>query len=342
VRAYKNRAVVLKKLPCGKIQDGDLVLEDYEVRPPNEGEVVAQVLWLSLDPYMRTRINNTPNILNKPVIGESVAQIVETRSDRLEVGDLITCFSGWQEYVTLPADALGVNKIQEKNNVPISVYIGIAGMPGRTGYCGMLHVGKPKAGDTVVVSAAAGAVGSVAGQTAKKQGCRVVGIVSGAEKCNYVTETLGFDVCVDRTSSNLEEVLKVACPNGIDIYFESVGGDVTRAVAPLLNLGARVPISGAVSTYNAVNTSLVETPENVFDQLDPVPEYRRFVVSEWKEQRKEITELLISQIAAGELKYCESIVYGIENAVTAFDDMLEGKSFGKQLVYVSEKVQVST
>jgi NADPH-dependent curcumin reductase CurA len=338
---YQNHAIVLKKRPNGEIQDGDLVMEDRPVRKPEEGEVVAQVLWLSLDPYMRPRMNDAkgymdPIGIDDPIVGESVARIVESRSDKLQVGDLVTCYSGWQEYVTFPADAPMVYKIHQKEGVPLQTYLGVAGMPGRTGYCGLTYVGKPKAGETVVVSAASGPVGTVVGQTAKTNGCRVVGVAGGPEKCSYVVDELGFDVCVDYKAGNLEADLKAACPDGIDIYYENVGGDVTRAVAPLLNAGARVPICGYVSAYNAKNTDKVETPFDILKRLDPVPEHRFFLVTEWQDKHQEITDILTSRIASGEIKYRETVAEGLENAVEAFKGMLKGKNFGKQLVHIAD------
>lgn len=337
---YKNRSVVLKKRPCGEIQLGDIVLEERAVRSPNEGEVVAKILWLSLDPYMRLRMNddtgNKRTIgINNLIVGESVAQIVESRSSILKIGDLVTCYSGWQEYVTFSADASMVYKIPANSTIPVQAYLGVAGMPGRAGYCGLMYVGKPRAGETVVVSAAAGPVGTVVGQTAKQEGCRVVGIAGGPEKCRYVVDTLGFDACVDHKLNSMQADLKAACPAGIDIYFENVGGAVTRAVAPLLNLGARVPICGFVSCNNAEDISLAETPFHVLESLTTKPDCRQFVVTEWQDRHQEITNLLASQIASGTLKYRETVAVGLENAIDAFKGMLKGQNFGKQLVRIA-------
>jgi NADPH-dependent curcumin reductase CurA len=238
--------------------------------------------------------------------------------------------------VVFPANAEMVYKIDPKDNVPLQAYLGVAGMPGRTGYCGLMYVGKPTSGETVVVSAASGPVGTVVGQTAKKEGCRTVGVAGGPEKCRYVVEELGFDACVDYKAGNLESDLKAACPDGIDIYFENVGGAVTRAVAPLLNPGARVPICGFVSAYNAEDLGSVETPFHVFKALDPVPEHRFFLVTEWQDKHQEITNLLADRVASGELKYRETIAKGLENAPEAFKGMLKGKNFGKQLVHIAD------
>lgn len=338
---YKNRAVVLNRRPHGEIQDGDLVIQERTVRPLKDGEVLTQTLWLSLDPYMRPRMNDAkgymdPIGIGETIVGESVGRVVESRSDRYKVGDLVTSYSGWQEYSLFPDTADMVYKIDQKAGVPLQAYLGVAGMPGRTGYCGLMFVGKPKAGETVVVSAASGPVGTVVGQTARKENCRVVGVAGGPDKCRFVVEELGFDACVDYKAGNLEADLKAACPDGIDIYFENVGGAVTRAVAPLLNKGARVPICGYVSAYNATDMASVETPFHVLKALDDVPEHRFFLVTEWQGQHQEITGILADRVASGELKYRETVAQGLDNAVEAFKGMLQGRNFGKQLVHLAD------
>lgn len=337
---YKNRAVVLNRRPQGEIRDGDLELREQPVPELKQGDVLVQILWLSLDPYMRPRMNDAkgymdPIPLGGVIVGESVGRVLESRSDKYQVGDLVTCYSGWQEYFVFPDDAPMVYKVQP-NRIPLQAYLGVAGMPGRTGYCGLMFVGKPQPGETVVVSAAAGPVGTVVGQTAKHLGCRVVGVAGGAEKCNFVVNELGFDACVDYKAGNLAADLQAACPDGIDIYFENVGGEVTKAVAPLLNKGARVPICGYVSAYNAADMSQVETPFHILKRLDPVPEHRFFLVTEWQDRHQEITKILADRVAAGELKYAETIAEGLENAIEAFKGMLKGKNFGKQLVRIAE------
>lgn len=333
---YTNRKIVLNQRPQGEIRDGDLLLKEEPVRELRDGEVLIQTLWLSLDPYMRPRMNDSkgymdPIEIGAPIVGESVGRVVESNSANYQAGDLVTVYSGWQEYCIIPGDAPMVYKIKDQG-APLQTYLGVAGMPGRTGYCGLMYVGKPKAGETVVVSAASGPVGTVVGQTAKQLGCRVVGVAGGPEKCRYVVEELGFDACVDYKAGNLEADMAAACPQGIDVYFENVGGAVTRAVAKLLNPGARVPICGYVSAYNAEDASKVETPFHVFGALDPKPEHRFFLVTEWQDQHQEITALLAGQVASGQLKYSETIAEGLENAVEAFKGMLKGKNFGKQLV----------
>lgn len=338
--AYSNRKVVLNQRPQGEIKDGDLVIKQEPVRDLKDGEVLIKTLWLSLDPYMRPRMNDSkgymdPIEIGAPIVGESVGRVVESKSSRYAVGDVVTSYSGWQEYSIIPGDAPMVYKVQD-HGIPLQTYLGVAGMPGRTGYCGLVYVGKPKAGETVVVSAASGPVGTVVGQTAKQLGCRVVGVAGGEEKCRYVVEELGFDECVDYKAGSLEQDLKDACPNGIDVYFENVGGEVTRAVAKLLNSGARVPICGYVSAYNAEDSSKVETPFHVFGALEDKPEHRFFLVTEWQDQHQEITAHLAEQVASGKIKYRETIAEGLDNAVDAFKGMLKGKNFGKQLVRISE------
>jgi NADPH-dependent curcumin reductase CurA len=335
-----NRKVVLNKRPQGEIANDDLVIREEPVRELKDGEVLLKTLWLSLDPYMRPRMNDSkgymdPIEIGATIVGESVGRVVESKSPKYSVGDVVTSYSGWQEYSIISGDAPMVYKIKDQG-VPLQAYLGVAGMPGRTGYCGLTHVGKPKAGETVVVAAASGPVGTVVGQTAKQMGCRVVGVAGGEKKCRYVVEELGFDACIDYKGGNLEADLKAACPDGIDVYFENVGGAVTRAVAKLLNSGSRVPICGFVSAYNAEDSSKVETPFHVFGAMEEPPEHRFFLVTEWQDQHQEVTAHLAEQITSGKLKYSETVAEGLDNAVEAFKGMLNGKNFGKQLVHIAD------
>jgi NADPH-dependent curcumin reductase CurA len=243
---------------------------------------------------------------------------------------------GWQSYLVADADDPRLMKIDLQNG-SLSAHLGVVGMPGRTAYFGLTELGKPQSGETLVVAAASGAVGSAVGQIAKIKGLRAVGIAGGPEKCRYVKEELHFDDCIDYKAGNLVEELTRACPDGIDIYFENVGGEVTKAVAPLLNAGARVPICGYVSNYNAVDISKVESPFDILKQLDTVPEHRFFVVTEWRDRWVEATRLLGNWINEGRLKYKESIGIGLENAPTLFRGLLKGKNFGKQLVKIADE-----
>ncbi len=335
-----NQAVVLSKRPQGEIQEGDLSLSHQALRELKDGEVLIQTLWLSLDPYMRPRMNDAksymePLGIGEVITGESLGRVIESRSKKFVVGDLLTSYSGWQEYSIASEQDEATYKVNP-NGIPLQAYLGVAGMPGRTGYLGLTEVGKAKAGDTVVVAAASGPVGTVVGQTAKNLGCRAVGIAGGEEKCRYVVEELGFDACLDYKSGDLLEKLKDACPDGIDVYFENVGGDVTKAVAQLLNPGARVPICGYVSAYNATSMGEVETPFHILGALAETPEHRFFLVTEWADRHQETTQLLAERVKSGELKYCESVAEGLENSVEAFKGMLKGKNFGKQLVHIAD------
>jgi NADPH-dependent curcumin reductase CurA len=220
--------------------------------------------------------------------------------------------------------------------LPLSIFLGSAGMTGRTAYSGLTFIGKPKSGETLVVSAAAGSVGTVVGQLAKAQGCHTVGIAGGAEKCRFLVDEMGFDAAVDYKDDDFANHLKSVCPDGIDIYFENVGGDVAKAVAPLLNKGARVPICGYVSAYNSPDLNKAETPMDIFNALPEPPEFRYFQVREWHDQYHEITALLTEKVLNGELKYTETIAYGLETAEAAFKGLLSGANLGKQLVKVAE------
>ncbi|GAB3106374.1 NADP-dependent oxidoreductase [Aestuariicella hydrocarbonica] len=337
---YQNRSIVLSKRPQGELQDGDLTLETNPVRELKDGEFLIQVLWLSLDPYMRPRMNDTESYVDPVAIGavmagETVGRVIASKTPKYSVGDIVTSYSGWQEYYIANENEAMIYTVQP-DGVPLQAFLGVAGMPGRTGYCGLTYVGKPKAGETVVVAAASGPVGTVVGQTAKQLGCRAVGIAGGPEKCRYVVEELGFDDCIDYKQGNLLENLKSACPKGIDVYFENVGGEVTKAVAQLLNKGSRAPICGYVSAYNSEDIGKVETPFHIFGALAEPPEHRFFVVTEWQDQHQELTKLLAEQVRSGQLKYRESVAEGLENAVDAFKGMLKGKNFGKQLVHIAD------
>jgi NADPH-dependent curcumin reductase CurA len=337
---YVNRSVILSKRPCGEIQDGDLTLMSNTVPAIKDGEMLIRTLWLSLDPYMRPRMNDIkgymdPLAIGDVIVGESVGRVIESRTDRFEVGDVVTCFTGWQEYYIADENQGNIHKVIP-NGVPVQAFLGVVGMPGRTGYCGLTYLGRPKAGETVVVAAATGPVGSVVGQTAKQLGCRAVGIAGGPEKCRYLVEELGFDAAVDYKSGDFQARLRAACPNGIDVYFENVGGEVTRAAAQLLNPGSRAPICGYISAYNATDITAVETPFDIFGALDDPPEHRFFLVTEWQDQHQEITDLLADRVRKGEINYRESVAEGLENAVDAFKGMLKGKNFGKQLVHIAD------
>lgn len=337
----KNTRVIFAQRPVGEPGDDCFRLEQCDVPELAENEILIKVCWLSLDPYMRGRMNDVksyaaPMEVGDVMIGESAGIVLKSRSDKYQVGDRVTAHRGWQSYVISRDDDPRLMKVDTDNGT-LSAHLGVVGMPGRTAYFGLTEVGKPKEGETLVVAAASGAVGSVVGQIAKLKGLRVVGIAGGAKKCRYVKEELHFDACIDYKAGNLADELAAACPNGIDVYFENVGGEVMRAVAPLLNPGARVPICGYVSQYNAEDITKAETPFDILQKLDPVPEHRFFVVTEWMDRWVEATRLLGNWVSEGRIHYRESIGEGLDNAPELFRGMLKGKNFGKQLVKIADE-----
>ena len=337
----KNTRVIFAKRPTGEPDDECFRLEEVDVPDLTEGQILIKACWLSLDPYMRGRMNDArsytaPMEVGDVMIGESAGIVLKSLSDKFAVGDRVTAHMGWQSHIVANDDEPRLMKV-DLNNGTLSAHLGVVGMPGRTAYFGLTEVGKPKAGETLVVAAASGAVGSVVGQLAKIKGLREVGIAGGPKKCRYVKEELHFDACVDYKAGNLEADLAAACPDGVDVYFENVGGEVARAVAKLLNPGSRVPICGYISQYNADDISKAETPFDILKGVDPQPEHRFFVVTEWMDRWVEATRLLGGWVEEGRIKYRESIGEGLENAPEYFRGMLKGKNFGKQLIKIAEE-----
>ncbi len=331
----------MARRPQGEPGDDCFKLVEEQVPELEPGQILIKVIWLSLDPYMRGRMNDVksyakPLQIGDVMTGESAGVVVQSRSDRFQVGDYVTVHLGWQSMIVADDDEPRLMKVDLSNGT-LSAHLGVVGMPGRTAYFGLLEVGKPVAGETLVVAAASGAVGSVVGQIAKILGLRVIGIAGGEDKCRYVREELGFDDCLDYKTGNLSDKLKAACPNGIDIYFENVGGDVTRAVAPLLNPGARVPICGYISNYNDQDITQAETPFHILKKLPTVPEHRFFVVTEWQDRWQQATGQLGAWVNSGQIKYRESIGEGLENAPELFRGLLRGRNFGKQLVRIASE-----
>ena len=338
---YINQQWLLDKRPSGMPDDECWKWNEVEVPELKEGELLIKVLYLSIDPYMRGRMNDgesyaAPAALGEPMTGESIGVVVESKSDKYIKGDYLCVHQGWQSYILANEKDPQLFKA-DPSIVPLSTYLGTVGMPGRTAYFGLLRVGLPKSGETIVVSAASGAVGTVVGQMGKILGCRVVGVAGGEVKCSYAKGELGFDDCVDYKAGNLDEDLKAACPDGIDIYFENVGGAVSRAVAKLLNPGSRVPICGFISAYNSKDMTQEETPFHVFGALDPAPEHRFFVVTEWFKEWRSATDELSKWISEGKIKYRETVTEGLENAPQGLRDVLSGKNFGKQVIKVAEE-----
>ena len=335
---YKNMQWLLDKRPTGMPENECWKLNVDEISEIGKNEILIEVKYLSIDPYMRGRMNDSksyaaPAKLGEPMTGETVGIVVESNSNLFEVGDKVCAHKGWQTYIRAKDTDPALMKVPE-GDIKLSAYLGTLGMPGRTAYFGLNRVGKPKSGETIVVSAASGAVGTVVGQLGKEYGCRVIGIAGGPEKCSFVKDELKFDHCIDYKAENLDEELKKACPNGIDIYFENVGGAVTRAIAPLLNQGARVPVCGFISQYNAEDMMKVETPFHVLGALDPKPEHRFFVVTEWMDEWQAATKELSQLVKNNKIIYKETITKDFENAPQALRDVLTGKNFGKQLIEV--------
>ena len=336
--SYINQQFLLNKRPIGMPDDDCWRLNNESITPLKKNEILIQVKYLSIDPYMRGRMNDgvsyaSPVKIGQPMPGETVGTVIESKSSLYEIGDIVCIHKGWQTYIKAKDTDLSIYKVSDLN-IPLSAYLGVAGMPGRTAYFGLNRVGKPNKGDVVVISAASGAVGSVVGQLAKIYGCEVIGIAGGLEKCSYVINELGFDNCVDYKDVDFQENLKSACNNGIDIYFENVGGYVSQAVASLLNNSARIPICGFISQYNEDNILESETPFKIFGQLKPKPSHRFFVVTEWMNEWENATSTLLKYILNNNIKYKETITKGFENAPQALRDVLTGKNFGKQLIEV--------
>ena len=336
-----NKRVLFAKRPLGEPDDDCFRIDEVATPDLGPNEILIKTCWLSLDPYMRGRMNDMksytePMQIGDVMTGESTGIVEESNSDKWQVGDRVAAHMGWQAYIVVKGDDARLMKV-DLDNGTLSAHLGVVGMPGRTAYFGLTEVGKPKVGETLVVAAASGAVGSAVGQIAKILGLRAIGIAGGSEKCRYVKEELQFDDCLDYKSGNFAEKLGLACPDGVDIYFENVGGEVTKTVAPLLNEGARVPICGYISNYNDEDITKAETPFHILKQLKTVPEHRFFVVYEWQDRYEEATRQLGQWIKDGLLKYRESIGEGLENAPELFRGLLKGKNFGKQLVKVAEE-----
>ena len=336
-----NKRVLFSKRPLGEPDDDCFRIDEVATPDLGPNEILIKTCWLSLDPYMRGRMNDMksytePMQIGDVMTGESTGIVKESNSDKWQVGDRVAAHMGWQTYIVAKDDDARLMKV-DLDNGTLSAHLGVVGMPGRTAYFGLTEVGKPKVGETLVVAAASGAVGSAVGQIAKILGLRSIGIAGGSEKCRYVKEELQFDDCLDYKSGNFAEKLGLACPDGVDIYFENVGGEVTKTVAVLLNEGARVPICGYISNYNDEDITKAETPFHILKQLKTVPEHRFFVVYEWQDRYEEATRQLGQWIKDGLLKYRESIGEGLENAPELFRGLLKGKNFGKQLVKVAEE-----
>ena len=327
------RRVVLVRRPPGEPAESDFRVEEVPMPEPKHGEVLVKVAYLSLDPYQRGRMRDTasyasPVGLGEVMTGGIVGEVVKTNSPRFGVGEIVEDRLGWQEYAIGGAPTM--RKV-DPSLAPISTANGVLGMPGMTAYFGLLEVGQPKPGETVVLSAASGAVGQVVGQIGKIMGCRVVGIAGGAKKCAFTRDELGFDACVDYKAGNdLDAALRAACPNGIDVYFDNVGGEISDAVLRNINFFGRVALCGSISQYNATTPPM--GPRLLGTFVGKRVRAQGFIVTDFAGKYEPAMRQMGEWIKSGRLKYREDVVQGIDKAPRAFIGMLRGENFGKMLV----------
>ena len=335
-----NRRILLAARPEGVPQSNDFSMISEPIPDPGEGEIISRTIYLSLDPYMRGRMNAGKSYAAAVEIGETmcggtVSQVLKSNNPEFARDDYILTYDGWQEYAV--TNGKGARKL-DPTQAPISTALGVLGMPGMTAYMGLLEIGQPQSGETVVVAAASGPVGSTVGQIARLKGCRVVGIAGSSAKCEFAVNELGFDACVNYKDAEFRDKLDTACPDGIDVYFENVGGMVFEAIIPLLNFQSRIPVCGLIAHYN--DSGLPAGP-NVLPKLMRVVltqrvNIRGFIVSDFSDKQGSFLADMSNWIADGKVKYREDIVEGLDNAVGAFQGLLKGKNFGKLLIQVSE------
>ena len=330
-----NRQVLLQRRPTGMPVPEDFAIVDRPLPEPGPDEVLLRGIYLSLDPYMRGRISGVrsyarPTEIGEVIEGRVVGQVVRSNHPDFREGDYAAGGYGWQLYSAVPGS--GLVKL-DPAEAPISTALGVLGMPGMTAYIGLSDIGQPKAGETVVVSAASGAVGAVAGQLAKQQGARVVGIAGGADKCRYVKEELGFDAAVDHRSADLGAALDAACPKGIDVYFENVGGAVQQAVFPRLNDFGRMVMCGMIAEYNDKEP---RPGPNLGAVVRKRLKIQGFIVSDQRHRQAEFRATVAPLVKSGQIKYREDIVDGLDHAPDAFIGLLKGKNFGKLLIRLGD------
>ncbi len=335
----QNKQWLLASRPHGAPTLANFKLNSAVIPVPKDGEILLRTVYMSLDPYMRGRMNDAksyadPVAINAVMVAGAVCQVEQSNNDNYQVGDWVVAFSGWQEYAI--SDGVDLLKISEQ--LPsLSYALGLFGMPGLTAYMGLLDIGQPKAGETLVVGAATGAVGSLVGQIGKIKGCKVIGIAGGKEKCQYAINELGFDDCIDHKAANFAELLANVCSDGIDIYFENIGGKVFDAVMPLLNSCARVPLCGLISQYNA--TELPNSPDRMSLLMGTLlikrVRMQGFIVfDDYGHRYNEFITQMSAWLMAGKIKYKEQLLDGLEKAPEAFIGLLKGENFGKLVIRV--------
>lgn len=335
-----NRQIILAKRPTGMPGDENLKLQEGAMPEVGEGEVLVRTIYLSLDPYMRGRMSAAKSYAasveeGAVMEGATIGQVVESRSDDFKEGDYVLSPGGWQEYSV--SKAKGMRKL-DPSQAPISTAVGVLGMPGFTAYVGLDEIGKPQKGETVVVSAAAGAVGQVVGQIAKLKGCRVVGVAGADDKCKHVVSAYGFDACVNYKDDDFFDQLKNACPDGIDVYFENVGGKTFDAVMELINDFARIPVCGRIAHYN--DTEPPAGPDRLPGFMGKILIkrllFKGFIQFDYIHRQGDFLKDMSAWIDEGKVKYQEDVVQGLENAVNAFQGLLQGRNRGKLLIQVSD------
>lgn len=333
-----NRKILLASRPVGMPDESNFQFIEENVPELQDGEVLIRSLYLSVDPYMRGRMSDAksyakPYEVGQPFKGGGVGKVIESKNSRFEAGQYVDGLMEWAEYNV--SDGSGLRRLNPEL-APVTTALHVLGMPGLTAYFGLLYIGEPKEGETVVVSGASGAVGTVVGQIAKLKGCRVVGIAGGDDKCAYLTEELGFDAAINyKTADNLRKALKEACPNGVDVYFDNVGGTVSDAVMSLINFQSRTAICGQISQYNADKPPI--GPRVAGQLLTTSSLMKGFIVSDYAQHNKEALTQLTQWVREGKIKYRETIVEGFDNTVDAFLGLFRGDNIGKQLVKVAEE-----
>ncbi|WP_332405144.1 NADP-dependent oxidoreductase [Vibrio metschnikovii] len=340
-----NRQIVLASRPHGAPTDSNFRLQHVAKPTPAQGEVLLRTIYLSLDPYMRGRMSDAksyaePVAIDDVMVGGTVCQVETSHHPDFTVGEWVLAYTGWQDYAI--SNGEGILKLGRDPITP-SYALGVMGMPGFTAYMGLLDIGQPKAGETLVVAAATGPVGATVGQIGKIKGCRVVGIAGGEEKCRYAKQVLGFDECLDHKADDFAQQLAQACPQGIDVYYENVGGKVFDAVLPLLNTSARVPVCGLVSQYNA--TALPTGPDRLPLLMGTLLTKRirmqGFIIfDDYGDRYSEFSREMSQWLSQGKIHYREQVISGLDNAPQTFIGLLEGKNFGKVVIEVNQPLSI--
>jgi NADPH-dependent curcumin reductase CurA len=334
-----NRRIVLARRPEGEPRTEDFRLEKEPVPAAGPEQLLLRTRYLSLDPYMRGRMSDAPSYvapveIGAPMAGQTVSVVEASNVEGFDVGDLVLASAGWQDYAVVGAK----HAVKIPKEIPqLSYALGVLGMPGLTAYVGLLDIGQPQPGETVAVAAATGAVGSLVGQIAKLKGCRVVGIAGGREKCDYAVESLGFDACLDHREPELRERLAAACPKGIDVYFENVGGAVLAAVMPLLNVGGRIPLCGLIAWYNLdqLPAGVDRTPQFLLNVLRRRLKVQGFIIFDHLSRQAAFQQEMSGWLKEGKVRYREEFIDGLEQAPQGLMGLLRGENFGKLIVRVS-------